>query len=98
MTGLNVNVKRLPSCIRVPSARQRRPYGSLQLCLMHLRTMSVATGALSGLLGHWKLKERLSATCLCGPNCNLHTLPTVDSAPLWLTAKLPLVIIPVDDE
>jgi hypothetical protein len=98
MTGWNVNVKRLPSCIRVPSARQREPYGSLQLCLMYLRAMSVATGALSGLLGHWKLKERLSATCLCRTNCNLHTLPTVSGAPLRLAAKFPLVIIPIDDK
>lgn len=65
---------------------------------MHLGPMSVATGALSGLLGHWKLKQRLSATCLCGMNGNLHTLPTVSSAPLRLTAKFPLVINPIDDE
>ena len=65
---------------------------------MYLRAMPVATGALSGLPGHWKLKERLSATCVCSTNCNLHTLPTVGSAPLWLTTKFPLVIITIDDK
>jgi hypothetical protein len=65
---------------------------------MYLWAMAVATGTLSGLLGHRKLKERLSATGICDTNGNLDALPTVSGAPLWLTAKFPLVIIPIDDK
>jgi hypothetical protein len=98
MTSRDVNVKRLSSRIRIPSVRKREIDGCFQLCLMNLRAMSVASGTLSSLLWHWKLKERLSSTGLGGPDCNLHSLPTVSGAPLRLTTKLPVVIIPVEDE